>query len=101
METYFNKLSEDTTTEKLVEDLHLLVNDAEQLVKAAGSTLGEKSRTELNSALERVKASCRKVETKVAIGARRADHVIRDHPYQSIGVALGLGLLIGILVNRD
>lgn len=101
METYFNNITEDPTTEKLVEDLHLLVNDAELLVKAAGSTLGEKSRTELNTALERVKASCRKVEAKVSTGARRADRVIREHPYQSIGIALGLGLLIGVLVNRD
>ena len=101
METYFNNISGDTTTEKLVEDLHLLVNDAEQLVKVAGGNLGEKSRTELNSALERVKASCRKVESTVATGARRADRAIREHPYQSMGVALGLGLLVGILVNRD
>jgi ElaB/YqjD/DUF883 family membrane-anchored ribosome-binding protein len=26
--------------------------------------------------------------------------VIRDHPYESIGVAFGLGLLIGVLVAR-
>ena len=100
METYFSNMTGDATTE-LVADLHLLVNDAEQLVKAAGGNLGEKTRTELNTALERVKASCRKVEAKVAVGARRADRVIREHPYESMGIALGLGLLIGILVNRD
>jgi ElaB/YqjD/DUF883 family membrane-anchored ribosome-binding protein len=101
METYFNNLSQDVTTEKLVEDLQLLVSDAEQLVKVAGGNLGEKSKAELNSALERIKAGCRKMEVKVASGAQRANLVIREHPYQSMGVALGLGVLIGILVKRD
>ena len=30
----------------------------------------------------------------------RADKTIRDHPYQSIGGAFGVGLLIGVLVTR-
>ena len=29
-----------------------------------------------------------------------ADVVIRDHPYQSIGIAFGVGVLIGVLVAR-
>ena len=33
-------------------------------------------------------------------GAKAADKTIRDHPYESIGVAFGLGLLIGVLVTR-
>jgi ElaB/YqjD/DUF883 family membrane-anchored ribosome-binding protein len=32
--------------------------------------------------------------------AKKADVVIRDHPYESIGVAFGVGLLIGVLVAR-
>ena len=32
--------------------------------------------------------------------ARAADRVIRDHPYQTVGIAFGVGLLVGVLVNR-
>lgn len=32
--------------------------------------------------------------------AKKADAVIRDHPYESLGVAFGVGLLIGVLVGR-
>jgi len=32
--------------------------------------------------------------------AKAADRVIRDHPYQTIGIAFGLGLLIGVLARR-
>ena len=32
--------------------------------------------------------------------AKAADKVVRDHPYQTIGVAVGLGVLIGALARR-
>ena len=32
--------------------------------------------------------------------AKKADTIIRDHPYESIGVAFGVGLLLGVLVTR-
>jgi ElaB/YqjD/DUF883 family membrane-anchored ribosome-binding protein len=40
------------------------------------------------------------VEERAMEGARATDRVIREHPYQSIGVAFGIGLLIGVLVTR-
>jgi ElaB/YqjD/DUF883 family membrane-anchored ribosome-binding protein len=36
----------------------------------------------------------------VVTGARAADKVIRQNPYQAIGVAFGVGLLLGFLVKR-
>ncbi len=40
------------------------------------------------------------VEQKALERAKAADKVVRDHPYQTIGIALGLGVLIGVLVQR-
>ena len=34
------------------------------------------------------------------IGILITDHNVREHPYESIGIAFGLGLLIGVLVTR-
>ncbi len=102
METYFSNMkAAEGTKEKLLQDLMALVRDAEELVRATGSQLADKSRTELYLALERLKEGCRKVEDKAVSGARNADRVIRDHPYQSIGLAFGAGLLLGALLNRD
>jgi ElaB/YqjD/DUF883 family membrane-anchored ribosome-binding protein len=96
METYFNNLTaKEGTKEKLLQDLMTLVNDAEELVHIVGGQLAEKSKTELAAALDRLKAGCRQLESRAAVGARQADRVIREHPYQSIGVAFGLGLLLG------
>jgi ElaB/YqjD/DUF883 family membrane-anchored ribosome-binding protein len=32
--------------------------------------------------------------------AKATDRVIREHPYESIGAAFGVGLLLGLLVTR-
>ena len=102
MEMYFsNMTAEEGTKEKLVQDLMTLVQDAEELVKAAGGNVAAKSKTELISALDRVKASCKRVEAQAVVGAKRTDQLIRENPYQSIGIAFGIGLLLGVLVNRD
>jgi len=37
---------------------------------------------------------------KVAAGAKYTDTAIRDNPYQSIAVALGVGVLLGLVVGR-
>lgn len=101
METYFKNLTrEEVTRERLLEDLAALVHDADELVKTTGGTLAGKSRQELMAALERVKASCRRIEAGTAARLADADKIIREHPYQSIGFAFGVGLLLGVLVNR-
>jgi ElaB/YqjD/DUF883 family membrane-anchored ribosome-binding protein len=40
------------------------------------------------------------LQEKSAASARATDRTIRQHPYESLGVAFGLGLLIGVLINR-
>jgi ElaB/YqjD/DUF883 family membrane-anchored ribosome-binding protein len=50
--------------------------------------------------LSEIKAMLQRAEEKAVEQAKAADRVIRDHPYQTIGLAFGLGLLIGVLARR-
>ena len=71
-----------------------------------GSTLTESThdpaaRTEATERLvDDLKAVIQRAEEKAVERAKAADRVIRDHPYQTIGIAFGLGLLIGIIARR-
>lgn len=47
-----------------------------------------------------LKAIVRRAEAKAVERAKAADRVVRDHPYQTIGLAFGLGVLVGILARR-
>ena len=57
--------------------------------------------TKLETAIERAKDTCERLEKRGAAAARATDKVIKKHPYEAIGVGLGLGLLIGVLVMRS
>ena len=89
--------------QRLAGDLKLVMRDAEDLLKATAGEAGEKVkevRSRLAAALESAKASCERLQDKTVEAAKATDRVIRDHPYESIGVAFGVGLLIGVLVGR-
>lgn len=89
--------------QRLTTDLKLVVRDAEDLLRATAGEAGEKVkevRSRLSSALESAKDTCEKMQDKTVQAAKATDHVIREHPYESIGVAFGVGLLIGVLVGR-
>lgn len=93
----------EPNTDKLVSDLKRLVADSEELLHATKDAAGEKAREvreRLNDALDAAKRSCHRLEEKAVESAKAADKTIREHPYQSIGVAFGVGLLIGVLVTR-
>lgn len=93
----------ELNTDKLVTDLKRVVHDSEELLHATKDVAGEKAhemRERLNEAMESAKRACHRLEEKAIEGAKAADRTIREHPYQSIGVAFGLGLLIGVLVTR-
>jgi len=60
----------------------------------------KEARTRLAGALEKAKGTYHNLEGKTREAAKATDRAIRSHPYESIGVAFGIGLLIGVLVAR-
>jgi len=92
-----------THVEKGMGDLHDLVQDGEKLLRSSTQGLtaqARQARHALADALEKAKATGAKVKEKAVDSAKATDKVIRDHPYPSIGIAFGIGLLIGVLINR-
>ena len=110
METHFENMEHAHSTlarQRVMADLKSLVRDSEDLLKATAGDVSEKAkevRTRISSALERAKETCEQLQEQTAdtarAAAKKADTAIRTHPYESIGVAFGVGLLIGVLVTR-
>ena len=106
MEEHYHNMTSaggDLTRERLVEDLRSLVRDAEELLKSGAEEVGGKAaelRARLQTSLDKAKDTCRKLEGHALEGAKAADRVIRGHPYESIGIAFGVGVLLGVLINR-
>ncbi len=58
-------------------------------------------RARLEAAIERAKAACERLEEKTVAAAKATDKAVREHPYQAVGIAFGVGILIGVLVGRS
>lgn len=95
------------TKEKLAQDLKIVISDAEELLRATASHAGEK----VSAAREKIQESLRNAKVKLAgiedvlvdkgkQAARAADEYVHDHPWRAVGVAAGIGLIIGMLISR-
>jgi ElaB/YqjD/DUF883 family membrane-anchored ribosome-binding protein len=93
----------DKQTQTSTNDKGTLAEDARALMTATADVAGEKvseARKRLAAALERAKEIAGRVREKAVEGAKVTDKAVHEHPYQAIGIALGVGVLLGYLVAR-
>ena len=57
-------------------------------------------RAKLDTAVEKAKAVCERLQAQTVAAAKASDKAVREHPYQAIGIAFGVGLLIGVVATR-
>ena len=80
-----------------------LVEDSRALLAATADVAGEKvaaARERVASALEAAKETYAQAQKNAVAGAKATDKLIREHPYHAIGIAFGVGALIGLLLGR-
>ena len=58
-------------------------------------------RASLQSAIDKGQEVCQRLQEQTTAAAKATDRTIREHPYQAVGLAFGLGLLVGVLVTRS
>jgi len=95
------------TKDKLMQDFRVVVADAEELLRATANQAGEK----VSAVRERVQESVHRAKIKLAEAedllvdggkqaARATDEYVHDHPWRAVGIAAGIGLVIGLLIGR-
>ena len=100
-------MSTDVSKEKLVADLKVVVADAEELLRATASQAGEK----VSAARERIQASLATAKVKLTeaeramlektkLAAKATDDYVRENPWQAVGIAAAVGLVLGVLISR-
>ncbi len=93
--------------DKLIADLKVVIADAEELLRATASQAGDKAadlRARLQTRLSQLKDQLANAETvlidKAKLAGRAADDYVHDNPWRSVGIAAGVGLIIGLLIGR-
>lgn len=98
---------EELTSEQLITDLKVVVTDAEALLKATADQGGAKMtelRAKTEESLRGVKARLAQAQeglvAQTRVAAKATDKYVHENPWNVIGAAAGLGLLIGWLMGH-
>jgi ElaB/YqjD/DUF883 family membrane-anchored ribosome-binding protein len=85
------------------DDLKALLHEAEQALSHTAGEAGDKFdelRSRLRTALDNGRYSLEHLREEATRRARQADQLVRENPYYAVGIAAGIGAVIGILVSR-
>ena len=97
----------DASKDQLVRDFKILVADAESLLKATAGHSGEAvaaMRAKVGESLAVAKVKLTEAEQlaleKAKAAAAATDEYVHEHPWHAVGIAAGVGLVIGLLIGR-
>lgn len=97
----------DSNRERLLDDLRLVIKDAEELLKNTGEQVDEgyqQARARFESTLSNAKTGLSTLEQQVADSAREAietsDRYVHEHPWHAVGIGALAGLMAGLLISR-
>ncbi len=97
----------NSSKQKLVSDMKVVVSDAEEILRATAGVAGEKMvdlRERIGERLRDAKLRIADAEAalvdKTKAAARATDDFVNENPWQAVGIAAGIGLLLGIIIGR-
>ena len=97
----------EISSEQLIGDFKALMADAEALIKATAShedgtiaSVRSKAIDTLTNAKENLSMLEGPLSDKAKVMAQGADDFVHRNAWEAVGVAAGLGLLIGLLIRR-
>lgn len=95
------------TKDKLAADFRVVIADAEELLRLTANQAGDKMgdlRLRVQDHLQNARTRLAETETAIVdqtkAVARATDDFVHDNPWRSIGIAAGVGVIIGLLIGR-
>ena len=97
----------NNSKEKLIADMKVVVADAEEILRATAGIAGEKMADlrerigeRLRDARVRIDDAEAMLVDKTKAAARATDDFVNENPWQAVGIAAGVGVLLGIIIGR-
>jgi ElaB/YqjD/DUF883 family membrane-anchored ribosome-binding protein len=85
-----------TAQSSIMSDLKAVIADAEELLRATADEAGPK----VQEVRERAEESLAAAREHLKGAGAELDGQVRAHPWAAVGVAAGVGLILGILLSR-
>ena len=100
-------MTERISAGQLIDDLTAVIRDAESLLRATAAQTGDKVdeiRTRAEESVRQAKERLAGIEEETLQHARvlagEAEEYVRGNPWQAVGIAAGIGLLLSLLMTR-
>lgn len=88
----------------LLRELETLVSEAKTLICDSDNDINDGAAETMRARFAEIQQRCSalytKAQKKIVTGAKATDSAIRENPYQSLAIAVGLGLAVGVLLGR-
>lgn len=100
-------MAKPVSSDKLMKDLRMVMLDAEELLKATAGQAGEKvseARARAEDSIRMAKEALGEMgeealdRTREAVAS--ADDYVHQNPWAAVGIAAGIGLVVGMLLAR-
>jgi ElaB/YqjD/DUF883 family membrane-anchored ribosome-binding protein len=85
------------------ENVENIVDDTRALIAATKDVAEDgvmEARRRLTAAMDAAKDAYELVQKRAIKSAKVADHMVRENPYKAVGIALGVGIVLGFLCAR-
>lgn len=96
-----------SSKQKLVSDMKVVVSDAEEILRETAGVAGEKIGDLRERVAERLRDAKVRLDDAEAVlldrtqaAARATDDYVNENPWRAVGIAAGVGLLLGIIIGR-
>ena len=102
-----NEHTELNQQQQLVSGMKSVIDDAEDMLQATADQAGEKVATmrariqeRLHGAKQRLGEAEAALMAKTRAAARATDTYVHESPWTAVGIAAGVGLLVGLIIGR-
>ncbi|TAM39599.1 MAG: DUF883 domain-containing protein [Burkholderiaceae bacterium] len=93
--------------DKLIDDVRVVISDAEELLRVTAGQASEGAaalRGRIEAGLKKTRVDLARLQDAAVVKAKAAgrvtDDFVNDNPWKSVGVAAGIGLVVGLLIGR-
>ena len=100
-------MNSEVTKDKLAADLRVVIDDAEELLKATASQAGDKvaaARVKIQESLDIAKGKLARLGEAGVDKAKEAavatDDFVHEHPWKAVGIGAAVGVIVGMLISR-
>ena len=92
---------------KLMHDLQVVIEDAQEVLRMTADQVGDSAvgvRARVEARLAEATSDLKHLQDAAVLRAKAAGHAtdefVHENPWKSIGIAAGIGLVVGLLVGR-